>query len=572
MSKSTRSCTRWLLGMAAAFLTFGVQAAVQSGPLKPVDSQACYGCHTAIEDFHTKGKHATVNCVHCHSNTDEHMKTAKAKSMGTRPVTVVDHRACATCHADQYNSFVQTNLESKARHEKATFRGVSPLFDKLMEGYGFTKEHAEPRSHAFMLVDQWAVDRAFGGRMQFKNWTFINKAEMAANDAWNVMYDKEPSTSDQKKFMRQTVTAVNPVCMNCKTQDHILDWSFLGEKHPAAKWDRTSKPVEFARAMKHPLNCFMCHDPHSAGPRVVRDALISAVVDRKLGTYPMDAEKSKLTTMTKVTFKRGGKDFRAIGVLNKADSNLMCAQCHVEYNCGPGFDCSDPEDHKPVGMADPRTNIFPWTNVFGYKKVMTEEFKFKDFKHAGTGVYLPKIQHPEFETFWGSKHERAGVECKDCHMPKKVLANGKTLTSHQQQSPRYQVKDTCLTCHQDWTEKDALYHMDSIQNYTRGKLAKAEYWLASLIDWIGKAQRAGTVDKATMDKVYDLQYDATLYWEWWTAENSAGFHNPDNARESATRSVDASQEGIGLLKAALGADKAPKLVGNSKSKPAEKKY
>ena len=571
MNRVTR-CTRWLLGMGAALLAFGVQAAVPSGPLKPVDADTCYGCHTTIEDFHTKGKHATVNCVHCHSNTDEHVKTAKAKSMGTRPVTVVDHRACATCHADQYNSFVQTNLESKARHEKATMKGISPLFDKLMEGYGFTKEHGEPRSHAFMLVDQWAVDRAFGGRMQFKNWTFINKAELAANDAWNVMVDKEPSTSDQKKFMRQTVTAVNPVCMNCKTQDHILDWSFLGEKHPAAKWDRTSKPVEFARAMKHPLNCYMCHDPHSAGPRVVRDALISAVVDRKLGTYPMDADKSKLTTMTKVTFKRNGTDFRAIGVLNKADSNLMCAQCHVEYNCGPGFDCSDPEDHKPVGMADPRTNIFPWTNVFGYKKVMTEGFKFKDFKHAGTGVYLPKIQHPEFETFWGSKHERAGVECKDCHMPKKELANGKTLTSHQQISPRYQVKDTCLKCHQDWTEKEALYHMDSVQNYTRGKLAKAEYWLASLIDWIGKAQRAGTVDKATLDKVYDLQYDATLYWEWWTAENSAGFHNPQDARESLTRSIDASQEGIGMLKKALGADVVPKLVGNSKSKPAEKKY
>jgi nitrite reductase (cytochrome c-552) len=564
--------SRWLVGAATALLAFGVQAADKTPPLKPVDGQACYACHTTIEDFHTQGKHATVNCAHCHSNTDEHLKTAKAKSMGTRPVTVVDHRACASCHADQYNSFVQTNLESKARHEKATMKGISPLFDKLMEGYGFTKEHGEPRSHAFMLVDQWAVDRAFGGRMQFKNWTFINKAEMAANNAWDVIYDKEPSTSDQKRFMRQTVTAVNPVCMNCKTQDHILDWKYMGDKDPAAKWDRTSKPVEFARAMKHPLNCFMCHDPHSAGPRVVRDALINAVVDRKLGTYPMDAEKSKQTTMTKVTFKRNGKDFRAIGVLNKADSNLMCAQCHVEYNCGPGFDCTDPEDHKPVGMADPRTNLFPWTNVFGYKKVMTEDYKFKDFKHAGTGAYLPKIQHPEFETFWGSKHERMGVECKDCHMPKKVLPNGKTLTSHQQQSPRYQIKQTCLTCHQDWTEKDALYHIDSIQNYTKGKLAKSEFWLASLIDWIGKAQRNGKVDKATMDKVYDLQYDATLYWEWWTAENSAGFHNPDNARESITRSIDASQEGIAMLKKALGADVEPKLVGNSKTKTEAKKY
>ena len=74
-----------------------------------------------------------------------------------------------------------------------------------------------------------------------------------------------------------------------------------------------------------------------------------------------------------------------------------------------------------------------------------------------------------------------------------------------------------------------------------------------------------------MDKAYDLQYDATLYWEWWTAENSDGFHNPQNARESLTRSMDAAQEGIALLKKALGADKAPAAVGNSKTS-AQKPY
>jgi formate-dependent nitrite reductase cytochrome c552 subunit len=368
-----------------------------------------------------------------------------------------------------------------------------------------------------------------------------------------VIVDKEPSTSDQKKFMRQTVTAVNPVCMNCKTQDHILKWAYMGDKNPNAEWDRTSKPVEFARAVKHPLNCFMCHDPHSAGPRVVRDALIQAVVDRKLGTYPMDAEKSKQTTMTKVTFDRDGKPFRAIGLLNRADSNVMCAQCHVEYNCGPGFDITkDNSSGKySVTMEDPRTNLFPWTNVFGYKKVMTEDYKYKDFRQASTGAFLPKIQHPESETYWGSKHERAGVQCKDCHMPKVKDAKGKTFTSHQQMSPRYRVKETCLKCHTEWTEKDAIYNMNAIQNYTRGHMADAEFWLSNLIDAIVKAKEAG-VSKDVLEKAYDYQYDATLYWEWWTAENSDGFHNPENARESLTRSVDASKEGVAMLKKVMG--------------------
>ena len=557
------------LALAAAFALFGygAQAAVEDSaplkpapapakapPIKPVDAKKCYSCHDNIEDYHTAGRHATVNCAHCHDDANEHLKTAKNNAMGARPNTIKDHRACATCHVEQYNTFVQTNMESKARVEKASFKSRSPLFDKLMEGYGFTKEHNEPRSHAFMLVDQWAVDRAFGGRMKFKDWTYVNKSELAANGAWNVIEDKEPSTSDQKIFMRQTATAVNPVCMNCKTQDHILDWKFMGDKDPRAKWDRTSKPVEFARGVNHPLNCFMCHDPHSAGPRVVRDALIQAVVDRKEGTYPQDPVKSQQTTMTKVWFQRDGKDFRAIGLLNKADSNLMCAQCHVEYNCGPGFDCADKDKPYYIKMDDPRTNLFTWTNVFGYKEKMVNGYKFKDFKHASTGALLPKIQHPEMETYWGSKHERAGVECKDCHMTKKRAANGKVTTNHQQISPRYNLKAACVTCHKDWSEDEARYQMEAIQGYVRGKMTKAEFWLSELIDWIIKAKEAG-VSKEILEKAYDHQYDANLYWEWWTAENSDGFHNPDDARESLTRSIDASQAGIKMLKEALGAMK-----------------
>jgi len=541
----------WLAGCLLALFAIGAQAAAAPAApaAKPVDVQKCYSCHDNIEEFHAKGKHSKVNCASCHSGMDEHLASKDKKAV--KPVTNMDHRACAVCHEDQYKSFVAMNYGSPARLEKATFKSRSPLFDKLMEGYGFTKEHGEPRSHPFMLVDQWVVDRGFGGRFQFKDWTYNTKPEAAANNAWDVITDREPETSDQKKFIRQSVTAVNPVCMNCKTQDHILNWAYMGDKNPAAKWDRTSKPVEFARGVQHALNCFMCHDPHSSGPRVVRDALIQAVVDRDLGTYPMDAEKSKKTTMTKVTFDRDGKPFRAIGVLNKADSNVMCAQCHVEYNCGAGFDCSDKEKPFYIKMDDPRTNLFTWTNVFGYKKVMVDGYKFKDFKHASTGALLPKIQHPESETFWGSKHERAGVQCKDCHMGKAKNAKGKTYTSHQQKSPKFMLKETCLKCHTEWTEEDAKYNMEAVQNYIRGKMAKAEYWIAALIDEIMRAKEAG-VSKDVMDKAFDFQYDATLYWEWWTAENSDGFHNPENARESLTRSIDASQEGIAMLKKAMG--------------------
>jgi nitrite reductase (cytochrome c-552) len=501
----------------------------------------CYSCHPEIKEFRSKGKHMGVSCENCHGRLTEHLKDPSQL-----PETRTDHAACGKCHKEQYESFVAPNLLSKARVEKASFRSRSPLFDKLVMPHGFTKEHAEPRSHVFALLDHLLVDRAYGGRFQLKDWTKISDAKAVERNVWDVLLDKEPGTNDQKVFLPQTATAANPVCLSCKTQDHILKWKYLGDKDSRAKWDRTSKVVEFVRDLKHPINCYVCHDPHSAGPRVVRDALIEAVVDRGEGTYPYDKEKSKKTTMTKYVFR----DFRAIGLLNRGDSVLMCAQCHVEYNCNPGH---DPRTGEAVTMADRRANLFPWVNVFDYNEKM-RAYNFKDFKHAVTGASLSKLQHPEVETFWMSKHERAGVECKDCHMPK-VKKGKKTYTWHGQRSARYLIKDTCTRCHKYWTEREAEYQVDAIQNYIRGKMTKAEFWLAQFIDTFARAKERG-VEEEVLKEARKIHDQAHIYWEWWTAENSDGFHNPEMARESLTRSIDLSQKGIKLLEEALA--KAPK--------------
>lgn len=543
---------RWVAGAACLFLMTTAHAMPEGdrGPLKPVDPLQCFDCHAQIEDMHADSRHATVNCVHCHDAT-QHLETASTRKMGERPVTRTDLEACATCHTAQFNSFVEVRHESHPRVEKATPTSRSPMFDKLIAGHGFAFEHAEPRSHAFMLVDHFVVDRAYGGRFQWNDWTKVTDGLGSVQGAWTVLRDADPESSDQRKFLSQTATAANPVCLNCKTQDHILDWAYMGDEHEAAKWSRTSPVVEFARDLHHPLNCFMCHDPHSAAPRVVRDGLINAVVDRGLGTYPHDPAKSELLSMEKVTFQRGGEDFRSIGMLATADSNLMCAQCHVEYNCNPGSTLSD---GSKVGMDDRRANHFFWSNVFDYKEA-AKEVDFFDFRHATTGAALAKLQHPEMETFWGSKHERAGVACADCHMTKVELENGKTFTSHAQRTPRDMMGAACLSCHDGWTEDEAIHAIDYIKNYTHGKIVKAEYWLAQMIDLFPVAKRAG-VSEDVLNQARELHYDAHLYWEWWTAENSVGFHNPDDARKSLTLSIDKSKEAIKLLNDAIDAQVA----------------
>ena len=42
-----------------------------------------------------------------------------------------------------------------------------------------------------------------------------------------------------------------------------------------------------------------------------------------------------------------------------------------------------------------------------------------------------------------------------------------------------------------------------------------------------------------------------MLWEYWTAENSDGFHNPSLARESLTGSISASRAGVKLLNDAM---------------------
>ena len=135
-------------------------------------------------------------------------------------------------------------------------------------------------------------------------------------------------------------------------------------------------------------------------------------------------------------------------------------------------------------------------------------------------------------------------------MPKVRDKAGKSYTWHGQRSARYMKRDTCVHCHSSWTEQEADYQIDAVQNYIRGKITKAEFWLGQLIDKYAEAKAAGVPEEA-LSKARAAHDQAHIYWEWWTAENSDGFHNPAMARESLARSITVSQDGIKALDEAL---------------------
>ena len=506
------------------------------------DASGCFGCHAPVKEFHDAGKHKGLACTSCHTGIEQHVGNPSA-----RPKTIMDPANCGTCHQNQFRTMYNMNWEKTARKEKSLATGPSPnpAFDKLMMPHGFTKEHNEPRSHAFALYDQLVIDRAFGGRFQNKEgWQFLTK-DGGNFKIWDYLEDQYPG-QDHKAFKPGTAAAANPVCMSCKTSDHILDWAYLGDPVPGAKWSRTSKVVDFVKDVNHALNCNFCHDPHSAKPRIIRDGLIQALTRPEKDTlWHKDARGAKIEV--KDLGVRGYT--RKIATLSRYDTNLQCGQCHVEYNCNPG---TDPTTGKPIGMTDARTNHFPFKPVTEIGKHYTD-LKFRDFKHGITGAMLWKAQHPDVENYYNSKHQAAGVECSQCHMPKvKDPKTGKTFTSHWQTSPKHYIKETCLTCHKDWSEKQANYAIDSLKNRFFGKARKAEFWLTRFVDKFEEAQNLG-VDAKALDAAREKHFDAHINWEWWAASNGAHFHNPEAATESLNKSMTVSQEGIKLLDDAMAA-------------------
>jgi hypothetical protein len=162
----------------------------------------CSGCHKPMADVVDVNKHKSLDCGECHVKNDH-----PGKPTEVRVITKTEPDNCGRCHNDQYDSFLKVNLKSKAKIEKSIPSGRSPAMDTLLMGHGFTKEHNEPRSHAFMLMDYLVVDRAFGGRFQFKNLTYM----MNPGKPWDVLEDKGANFT-----LPETAKAANPVCLQCK--------------------------------------------------------------------------------------------------------------------------------------------------------------------------------------------------------------------------------------------------------------------------------------------------------------------------------------------------------------------
>ncbi len=169
---------------------------------------------------------------------------------------------------------------------------------------------------------------------------------------------------------------------------------------------------------------------------------------------------------------------RKIGMLERYDGKLQCGQCHVEYNCNPGF---NPNTGEAIPMSDRRTNYFPFVDVNNILKAY-DGIQFRDFRNQFTGAALWKAQHPDVETYYNSKHEKAGVDCASCHMPKVKDAEDRQVlhVALADQPEALPQGDLPAVPHQ-WNETQARYVIESMAAHYQGKVRNAEFWLAQLI-------------------------------------------------------------------------------------------
>ncbi len=205
---------------------------------------------------------------------------------------------------------------------------------------------------------------------------------------------------------------------------------------------------------------------------------------------------------------------------------FVCAQCHVEY----------------YFRGTEKRLVYPWSeglradDIYAYY----EATGFRDWVHAETGAPVLKAQHPEFELWNQGVHARSGVACADCHMPYMRLGAQK-ITDHHVDSPLLKIDPACQTCHPVAAD-ELLSRAEAIQANTFRLRDQALDALMDLIGDIAAARTAGRSD-AELEAARAMQRRAQFYIDFIEAENSTGFHAPQEAARVLGEAMNYARQG-----------------------------
>jgi nitrite reductase (cytochrome c-552) len=313
---------------------------------------------------------------------------------------------------------------------------------------------------------------------------------------------------DQTFTERQHVTKQPGTCMNCHASVYV-PFKKLGGGDLVKGFERMNQMPYFEarKLVSHPVACIDCHDPATMQLRVTRPAFMEGMraLKASLGVQNFDVNRDA-----------SRQEMRA----------FVCGQCHVEYYFkGP----------------DKRLT-YPWAKGLKVDQILQyyAENPHQDWVHADTGAPVLKAQHPEFEMWNQGIHARSGVACADCHMPYTRVGALK-ISDHHVRSPLLNINNACQTCHK-WPENELRARVEAIQERVFGLRNRAMDALVALIGDIKEARGRGMADRE-LETARALQRRAQFMLDFVEAENSTGFHAPQEAERILAEAIDYARQG-----------------------------
>jgi nitrite reductase (cytochrome c-552) len=132
------------------------------------------------------------------------------------------------------------------------------------------------------------------------------------------------------------------------------------------------------------------------------------------------------------------------------------------------------------------------------------------------------------------------VACADCHMP--YERDGATKVSdHWVRSPLLNINKACQTCHRI-SEAEIKGRVDQIQQRNFDLMQRGGIAITGLIDAIVAAKKAGATE-AQLQPALELQRKAQWRLDFIAAENSMGFHAPQEAAMVLGEALDYARQG-----------------------------
>jgi nitrite reductase (cytochrome c-552) len=318
---------------------------------------------------------------------------------------------------------------------------------------------------------------------------------------------------DQTFTERQRVVKQPGTCMQCHASVWV-PYRKLGGGDLFKGFEIMNKMpyTEARKLVSHAVACIDCHDPATMQLRVTRPGFIEGIRALKASQGVNDYDVNRQATR---------QEMRA----------FVCGQCHVEYY-----------------FKGPEKRLtYPWAKGLRIENIMAyyDEAGFSDWTHGESGAPVLKAQHPEFEMWNQGIHARSNVTCADCHMPY-MREGAQKISDHHVRSPLLNINRACQTCHK-WPEDELRNRAYVLQERTYHLRNLAMDAVVGLIADTKAARAAGRTDEQ-LRPVWQLQRHAQFRLDFVEAENSTGFHAPEEAARILGEAIDFARQGQVLLR------------------------